>query len=311
MTEIIAQNLYERGHEVILLSKSWCDVSDNNFFGTVEELSVNKPFYKRYFIDPIQVKASRLDILSAYTGLGCKAIEYESVEQILFAEELKYSLMIELLKERYQIPCYFLLYENSLLRCMSDDYIIPILHRNLMVYDAIYTYSEYKNFLISELHINEKRIFDTEPVHVLDLSYIAVKKELSIYVFSAAYTAEMRRDIIKKLTQRFGVDAYQIFFVWTEKSATDEMGNCLIDIRKIPTNAIVLWENEMMNYSNVNYNSIIAACASGFIPLINREHLNRLRKYKVNYFQVGELYAIFYLRLSDKAIDEYFALENE
>ena len=61
-------------NELILVSSAWCNI-DKVIYGDEVSLSINKPFYKRFFLDPIQMKYLNQDVVQGYLALCCKIIE--------------------------------------------------------------------------------------------------------------------------------------------------------------------------------------------------------------------------------------------
>lgn len=308
MTELIVHNLSERGHKVILLSKSWCVVNEDDFYGTAEQLAQNKPFYKRYYIDPIQLKVSGLELINAFVGLACKIIEYEDVEQIIFAENLKYSMMIELLKARYHIPCYLFLFEKKSLKCMVDDYMIPYMGTHLAAYDGIYTYPAYREFLVSGMQLEPEKIYDAEPVHSGKGNQIGQEQISCIYVFCKNCTTEKMKNIRMQLEQKTGVQELEICFVGEEKNMLEEQEKRLMAPSEIPAKSVISFEEILMDKEPVNESRILAVCASGFIPLVSKNIMNDLMRFEVKYAELGEYCAIQSLAISDIAVDEYFIM---
>ena len=122
-------------HEVILLSPSWCEVSEDIFTGDVFSLSENGPFLRRYFVDPIQVKEERTNIFTALYTLGCKVLEYERCDMVLFCEKMMYVPIVTLLKRNY--PAKYVLHINGLndMGVLSFNVNYPYLAMNIKDFD--------------------------------------------------------------------------------------------------------------------------------------------------------------------------------
>lgn len=104
----IAEKIKDKGASPILLSASWCDLNESNFCGDVYQLSDSAMFYKRYFVDPIQIREENSCSFTALFSLACKVIDAESPQLVIFAERIKYLPIVMLLKNYYNMKfCLF------------------------------------------------------------------------------------------------------------------------------------------------------------------------------------------------------------
>lgn len=139
----IAESLSNNGYKVILLSKSWCDVTEDCFIGNVNELSQNAPFTNRYFIDPCQMKRTG-ELLNGFLGLVCKIIPYEKIDFVLFSEQIQFVQLAELIRNRFDIPCYLSLFSFSTISgYLHDDYALEYLGKTLSYFEKIFTLDSY------------------------------------------------------------------------------------------------------------------------------------------------------------------------
>ena len=142
----------------ILLSKSWCDVNDSMFLGTVSELSSKEIFAEKYFVDPIQMIYTR-NITVAMLSLFEKIASSQPIDFVFFIEELEYCCLVELINKRYNIPCFLLVYSaESLIKKMFDPYIRASIPTTLMHFSKIFTYS-YLECVFNQIRAKSFSIF--------------------------------------------------------------------------------------------------------------------------------------------------------
>lgn len=144
MNKSIAEELVENGHQVILLSKSWCVVNEDCFVGNVIELSCNAPFAKRCFIDPLQVKRTGGELINGFLGLACKIIKHEKIDCVLFSEHIEYGILVELIRNRFDIPCYLSWFTfSNASGYLYDDYASSYIRKTLSYFQNIFTWDSY------------------------------------------------------------------------------------------------------------------------------------------------------------------------
>lgn len=293
--ELIVEKLNNEGHKVILLSKSWCDAQNVGFWGNVNDLSMAHPFYKKYFLDPIQVKFSKGNILSCYLGLACKILENEFIDSIVFADDISNSLLIELIQNRYNIPCHMLLFDFNINKFM-DNYNFSYINKNLKQYIKIYTYLPYIEFITKYLNISNNFLCPKIPL-IIQKNILKEHKSKDIFILCTTLTDTKYQKIIKIISE-MNISNYKFKIAILNPKVSDinnvHLPLIYIDIpfKAIPKDSIVIFENELFGQENVNYNEIVLILSLGFIPLIFKNKINLISKYYL--IQYHELFDSFY-----------------
>ncbi len=306
----IVEELHKKGHDIILLSKAWCTVNENNFYGTVQKLSCDYPFYKRYFLDPVQIRNYNIDIFNAFLGLGCKVIEREHITQIIFADDIIYSPIVELLKKRYNIPCYLFLFWAESFKCMMDDYVWPYMNANLEAYDQIFTYLPYKETLVKYMNINGNKIRTVCTVsNTLPENY-CYKLPNNIYLYSEDLNAEHLKRILTDISKKLNYSGAKIYII----SASIEDSDTFIfednhykklEFKDIPKGAAVLYDYELLVSNPVNFGFIFTCLSCGFYPIINENHLSGLKELNMSYCKLGNYYVVNDYKKEDVMVGDY------
>lgn len=298
-TEVVVKNLLKRGHKITLLSLAWCEVSENHFYGNVEDLSQNYPFYKKYYLDPIEIKFSHNNILNAYLGLACKILEYEDIDEIIFADDMQYSLIVEILKARYNKPTYLLLFDIPKLKMLIQNYMIPYMPSHLKIYDKIFTYTIGKEFLKTFLKIQGKNIISTIPFEIENIE--SFDKNKVLYVCQTTKNIADDNSILNKTIKNFL--SLNSNFQLIKGDLTD---CCRLKDLKGSNNVLILREEEMQVNSLIDYSYVLTSCFNGYYPLINAQHLELLSDFEIKFYKIGDLYVVTYLKTTIKTVAEYF-----
>jgi hypothetical protein len=145
---LIAQDLFQKGHKLFLVSKAWCKVKAKNFLGSIDELSVNAPFEHRFYIDPIQIRTIGNNILLGYLGLCLDIFAKYHIDYVYFAEDMEYAILIENLKKRVQFKCIMGLRDiNNFSQGIYDIYMRHFIELTLKHMDVICSYKSVVNNL--------------------------------------------------------------------------------------------------------------------------------------------------------------------
>ena len=308
LNAMMAEAIHKKGHEVFLLSKSWCMVEENNFYGTVEELSQTYPFRQKYFIDPIQMQNSGLELSNAYLGLGCKIMEKESIEQIIFADDIIYLPVVEMLKSRYKIPCVFFAFWAESWVTAMNDYVFPYMKKSLDIFDKIFTYPDYSIMWKDLFEVMEDRIFCSVPVENTD-EEIIMKQEGGIYLLCENNSPQHLNKMIKDAKVKAGINKNDIKII-----TPDFMAEGLIEerrqsekvyIKDLPEQALVLSDYELEKRNSVNISYLLTVLACRRIPLINKNHLDGLSSCNIKYKKVGNFYALYSFIIDSEAVDSF------
>lgn len=302
-TEIIVNDLNKKGNNVILLSKSWCDVNESNFVGDVKTLTNDKLFYKRFYIDPLQVRESNQNIVSAYFGLACKIIEYEKINKIIFADDIEYSLIIELLHYRYHIPCCLFLFTISSARKILDNYIIPYIRKNLLIFDKIYTFSVSAEFLKQDLQIDKEKVIEAVPFKEINIKENEIKKD-NIYLLCREKCDEKKKEFLKDIIRMTGKKKENVFFIIQVKDIKKESNE--VYIKDLPKCSLIISEEENKKIKPIEYSYILTVLASGNIPVISEKNFRQIEALDKEYFKIGGLYAVTNLKMPGQPIDKVF-----
>lgn len=316
--EMVAAEL-AKDHCVVLLSTSWCKVKNYTFCGTVEELSRNGPFSKRYFIDPMQLKSSDIDIQNALLGLGSKIIEREGIDQIIFIDDLRYSPIVELLTHRFNIPSFLFLYNFEGMRYTLDNYACEFIPSNFMSYNLIFTYLPYKDFLMRYHRIDDTKIRVALPMQYSHLRPGNEELNLNdIYIFpDEAFLTEPEkhwskvRDFIHNTDKKIHIITVNESFHQYVQSKVSEFGNAdLIQFKRnaniAPENSLVLCTGELLHNKLIDYNMLMNILARKCCALVKQEHLSALEEYQVDYFKMQDFYVVTHLGQDSTSVRDFF-----
>lgn len=307
-TELLVNELQLHGHNIFLLSNSWCKVTKETFCGSVSFLSKDAPFTRRYYLDPLQVKRGKKDILSCYLGLGCKIVEREQIQCVIFADNAIYLPIVELLKSRYLIPCYYTLYDDNFTTASLDDYIHPYIYDSISVFDAIFTNSIYAQFVENLLHIAHPNILTLEPFQIEHNLY-PVYDDNTLYILCENWS----EDRIKEIMSR----AYNLL---TDKntnfvlaSLNDDCASLkrtvdsaeIVSIDEINKGSLILCGNEL--FSDVSGITFFqTALKLGLYPVSDKKKLRKNKIGNMTIRPLDNLSIITDLLFSNYTISDYF-----
>lgn len=290
LTEFIVNEMKTRGNEVILLSASWCKINEKNFCGSVEKLSDDSVFTRRYFIDPLQFQISGMDILNCYLALGCKVIEKEKIQEVVFADDLKYSLLVELLRKRYTLIYKLFLFDSLIINTL-DNYVNSYIRVNLEEYDKIYTYNDEKNFLTNILNVDANKIDVCQPFDIIEEKECKEIKK----VFFLSTQVEKKEKIVNLVKEKLRKKDIEIEFLDTE-----EQRQKFWDVREEGT--AVLCKEEIYGRMPLDLSFILTVCKMNRFFLLSPCNFELLKSYKVEYIKVGELFAISKIRFENECV---------
>ncbi len=316
MNELIIEKLKKKGHDIVLLSKSWCNVKENSFYGSVEKLTCNYPFAKRYFIDPIQVRNSNINIINAYIGLGCKVIERENIEKVIFADDIIYTPIIECFKNRYNISYeLFCIWEESF-RWMLDDYIRPYININLNVFDKIFTYPIYKFPLMHFFNIEERKIVEgkfLQDNNIIEEGNDKIDQN-AYYLYSEDCSEVYLKEMITLITKKGLCKNGKINIIWASNNNIDDIiigdihyNKVIID--DVPQKSIVISDKELIGRSPINYSYITTCLTNKIFPVIRKEQLQEFNHFQVSYqncTNTDEYSIITKFQVSDNTIYRFY-----
>ena len=316
MNELIIEKLKKKGHDIVLLSKSWCNVKENSFYGSVEKLTCNYPFAKRYFIDPIQVRNSNINIINAYIGLGCKVIEREKIEKVIFADDIIYTPIIECFKNRYNISYdLFCMWEESF-RWMLDDYIRPYIDVNLNIFEKIFTYPFYKFALEHFFNVEERKIVEVKFLQDKNMIENENPKidQNTYYLYCEDCSEVHLKEILTLITKKDIVKIGKINLVWAsnynlEDIVIGDIHYNKVMVEEIPENAIVLFDKDLIGRTAFNCSYITTCLTNGIFPVIKKEQLQGFEHCPISYkncINTNEYCIITKLQMSDNIIYDFY-----
>lgn len=302
----LVEKLNKKGYEIILLSKSWCDADEETFYGSVESLSQNYPFYKRYFIDPLQVRSGNLNLFNAYLGLGCKIIEYEQIEGIIFADDVMFSPIIELFKIRYQIPCYLLLFEKEAFQKMTDDYVMPYIKSTLSSVDKIIVYPQYQDILPWMFGIDKDHILGVQPFRISDYLKNSASSIKDIYIYFEHKSHRTESEISIRLNEMLGNEKYFYHKIVSDinKYSSKEMSMGIIAIQDVPEYSIILNADDLNDNKNIDLNFIFSSLLKHYFPLITESQAEAyVKDEKIKGVKLESLFIVTYINLCDEVLE--------
>lgn len=283
---VLAEALVDAGYQVTLLSKSWCEVEENNFIGNVNELTSPGPFTCRYYIDPFQMKRTNGDLLNGFLGLACQIIPFEKIDCLLFSEHIQHSLLVELIKNRFNIPCYLSLFSLSTIsRYLHDDYALGYIRQTLTNFEKIFTFDSYseglsrsvlKKNIFSALPFklcqNENFSFDNQKMNITGIlqnfaEWEILSKQAVDYFSSKQKDYFLAGNNITELEQTIHLQKKDRLYKIVKLSDLSQMSNI----------APVLFVDEV--FGQMDLIKCFTAMKYGFSPIINDNNLHLLQKF--------------------------------
>lgn len=307
MNQLIAENLRKKGYQLILLSRAWSEVTEDTFYGTVETLSSNYPFHKKYFVDPIQLKMSDAGVFNGYLALLCEILKKEEIDKVIFADEPAYLPIMEMMKNRYQVPCYFLCFNSQGIKYLLDDYEYSYMAVNLSVFDKIYTYPKYCAIFQQIFGIHEENVVSSYPLECLPSGLINDVKCKSLYLLCDDYSDENLEKTLSKLELMFDLSKIAVRVIWSNVEDLEEVYHNGVCYKKclandIPKDSMVIYEKELYNSKMLNIGYLLTCIKCGMIPLVREEYRKELEDLSAKYLNVDKFCAVKRIEVQDSDV---------
>ena len=280
--ELLAREISDKGSEVILLSDSWCKITSSNFIGDVNELSIPKPFTKRFYVDPIQSRRTYSNSLSCLYSIFCMIAENEEIDTVFYSGSWDNSLLISLIKSKYSIPCHLLLYDEPNIKCISDDYIKPYVEHILHQCEKVFTHIIYSDMLCELFHIDTAQIETSIPILSVCSENPNILALTNVFALCTEYSEKLEYSLVRLINScSSGLKGHIAVFnnqssrLRTKSKAGGSIEIILTDMHfsNVPKGSLVWFENEP---SHLSINECLLALASGFFPIISQSNLRML-----------------------------------
>lgn len=302
MTLEIAEQLCSRGNEVYLLSKAWCKVTEATFYGDVGQLSDPYPFRKRFFVDPLQLRESKAELMTSMLGLGLLIIDEEDIDCVVFSDDLSLLPLVEMLRTRRKLPCFLYLFDMARIGSgLLDDYMMPVFPASLQAFDAIFAFPGYKNLLVQMFGVNEASVIPATPLPCTGLSVKAGEVSRDrLYVLIEAYSERSAKLAVSVARQEFG-DQFEKILVCTPGGAADAEKLSLaadqcVKPEQIPKGAAVVIDGEMVGRKGPVWDQYLLLLKKGWAPIVARETLASLTDHTVAEVPIGNYHMLTELR---------------
>lgn len=157
-TKVFAEQVNNVGIDVFLLSASWCKIDKKNF--TEYELlrESEKIFFKKFYVDPIQLQQWRIDILLGLYSLALKVLEKYKIDYIFFLDEMIYYPLLLLLKKKYPLIKIYCIIGTLNYRELYDDYLYPEVINSFEDVDYIVSNTDILNEIKKEMDIASSKL---------------------------------------------------------------------------------------------------------------------------------------------------------
>lgn len=146
---ILSSSLTTCGHQVTLLSDSWCRVKESDFWDGIE--FGQKPFSQMYFVDPLQLRyigERKDDLVRNMVGLAYQIIETETFDYI-YVSGIEYITVGQLIKSSLNVPILLGIYNENLLMLLNETYTKSLLSVSLNQFDRIFSNKLIREKLLS------------------------------------------------------------------------------------------------------------------------------------------------------------------
>lgn len=317
-TQHVVSEMVSAKHEVTLLSKSWCTVTENSFCGYRHELFEDTPFKKKYFVDPIQLKVSRSGLFAGLLGLGQKIIETEHIEHVVFADDIEYLPLIELFKRKYGVECSWLFFDPKYEKDCFDDYLFLIYRDAIKHFDNIYTYPQYSEMIRYTFRDSIKSVLICSPFNLQHNTLVSTKNEEIVDSIFLICTGRSEYEVEKSV--RYSLSSFDeimpkltVCFPYSDSKFVRLLHNIIgpnINVGMfdlIPPNSCVIWDS-YIQLPNPHLNSIILSIKNGWIPLITKRNLPYISDFVLEKQSVGtEYFGIKRMYISDKSVSQLLA----
>lgn len=302
MTLEMAGQLRSRGNEVYLLSKAWCRATETTFYGDVSQLSDPCPFRKRFFVDPLQLRESKAELMTSMLGLALLTIDEEKIDCVVFSDDVSLLPLVEMIRTRRKLPCFLYLFDMArIVSGLLDDYMMPILPASLQAFDAIFAFPGYKNLLVQMFGVKEAAVIPAAPIPCAGLSAEAHEIPRDrLYVLVEAYSERSARLAVSVAKQELG-DRFEKILACTPGGAADAERLSLaadqcVKPEQIPRGAAVVIDGEMVGRKGPAWDQYLLLLQKGWAPIIARENLASLADYTVAEVPVGSYHMLTELR---------------
>ncbi|MBR0093319.1 MAG: hypothetical protein IJP92_16655, partial [Lachnospiraceae bacterium] len=153
----ISRRLKEDGMQLLLLSRSWCEIaSDSEAFLYIME-NKREPFERKHYVDPIQMRLSNADVIKLMIGLACKLMDYEDISRVLFLDSLEYLPVYQVIRMNYQVRGTLFLHSEEQVKAGFRGYSYPNMRNAIKSFDEYRTIPKY-NALLEEMGIDSKKV---------------------------------------------------------------------------------------------------------------------------------------------------------
>lgn len=276
--------------KIFLVSKAWCEISNENFIGSMNELTRNGNFTKRFYVDPLQLKYSQ-NKDAAILGLICDVIKKENIDIIKCTNCINYSIILDNIKRWFpNIQIEVFISRSEVIILENDVYWRNIFGDIKQSFDTIWGIDFYTNEIHSIINYSVNRFTSKEIIDRTTILGLARKYQDPI---SLAHSIYMEGE-------KFSLDI--ILFGENKKLVADELyeayGLNLVDVNdmasfySIVTKGTKILDISMfLDYFDLAPTIIEYLC--GYYPIINSEVLNALHKeYKVNYSKLKDKFIL-------------------
>ena len=321
ITNEIAEQLRSHENEVYLLSKAWCTVTEENFYGNAEQNCTQYPFKKRFYLDPIQIRRSKGELLTSMLGLAIKAIDEERIDFLVFADDLSYLPLVELIHARRAIPCFLFMFDiRRNYECLVDNYMISGLDLSLQAFDAIYSFPGFGELLSQLFHIPEEKVILASPlpIKILETDAKSCKRD-RLYILTDSFSTR-RAKLAFSVGKAELQDEFREILICTPNGADDakklslEAHQC-VKPEQIPRGAAVITYAELISDITTSWEKLLFMTQKGWIPLIRENSRKALAEYLGGTIPVGRYYMIEALHFpwddAEKAVSERFLSRKE
>lgn len=289
--------------ELILLSRGWCDVKDG-IWGDVDSLSTKFPFIKKYYLDPIQLKYMGGDIVRGYLGLACKILETEKVDLIIYADKMQYCLLTELLKARYSIPIYRIIYDANVYQCL-DDYTIPYILHNLKSCDKIYMYLPNIDLFNRFINTPQCLLLDINDIYqelYLPMNIQNIERVITLFV--TIIDEEKYEILMQKMKGAF--PGYELRIVFIKNNFQDGSYKQLESLNEFlireKSSSMVIFENELLGQKHIAFSEIFLSLTWGLPCILEKDKIRQISQfYDVREWEINEEYGAISILQKRKA----------
>lgn len=304
----IAEELREAGHEVYLLSRSWCTVTQENFYGDAGMLCNAYPFKKRFFADAVQLRATGTELFTAMLGLCIQILEQEQIDAVVFSDPLSFLPIAECCRSRFGIPCFLFLFDEANdARQLFDDYMFPVFEHGLRAFDRIFTFSSCRQVLSETFHYPEENIISCLPYSCPERGPdVPADVRSSVCVLTEPFSFRNARQALSCAKQSFSTLCGSVFLC-TPNGSGDAAGigtepDCCVAPGQVPSEALVVFASELITPHPIGTDRLLLALSHGRIPVIGEQSLARFRPLVRESSPLGDYLAVRQLSLPGRNV---------